>query len=257
MSNDNFDYVELHLGDGTTITCILKEVFNLDGNVYALLVRKDDDTEATIMSVRKYGDEYMLSAISDKDEFELVSDYVRLNFVDDLTNTDMFAILNNETYQHHPYKTEDLGEDMAVVNESMGDWWKPRYLLNRKAKCAYRFIDREQRLLTVTEDDVDWESLRGLPQKAIDRALALSFHFPSFIRGFKNGVAEVCWELNPDGRYFMDDNGFGMTNDEEIDIYGFIDKNANVVVKFKNINGNFKELDKMRKQAEKAVKKRK
>ena len=67
-------------------------------------------------------------------------------------------------------------------------------------------------------------------------------------------MAEVSWQLNPDGRYYMDDDGFGMTNDEEITIYGFIDQNANVVVKFRNINKRYGELDKMRKEAEEKVK---
>ena len=48
-----------------------------------------------------------------------------------------------------------------------------------------------------------------------------------------------------------------MTSDEEIEIYGFIDSNAKVVVKFRNINNCYSELNKMRKNAEKIVKSRK
>ena len=54
----------------------------------------------------------------------------------------------------------------------------------------------------------------------------------------------------------MDEDGFGMTDDEEIEIYGFIDQNAKVVVKFRNINEHYSELDKMRKEAEEIVKQR-
>ena len=73
----------------------------------------------------------------------------------------------------------------------------------------------------------------------------------------QNGVAQVSWQLNPDGRYYMDEDGYGMTDDEEIEIYGFIDQNAKVVVKFKNINECYGELDKMRKEAEEIIKSRK
>ena len=52
----------------------------------------------------------------------------------------------------------------------------------------------------------------------------------------------------------MDEDGFGMTADEEITIYGFIDQNAKVVVKFRNLNESYRELDKMRKEAEEKVK---
>jgi len=73
----------------------------------------------------------------------------------------------------------------------------------------------------------------------------------------QNGVAQVSWQLNPDGRYYMDEDGYGMTDDEEIEIYGFIDQNAKVVVKFKNINECYGELDKMRKEVEEIIKSRK
>lgn len=165
----------------------------------------------------------------------------------------LYQLLTTDRYRNHPYETKDLGEGMAVINELIWGWWKPRYLVNHNTKCAYEFIDGNQCLLTVSEDDIDWDSLKNLPEKALNRAIGLSFEFPSFIHGYVNGVAEVSWQLNPDGRYYMDDDGFGMTNDREIKIYGFIDQNAKVVVKFRNINECYDELDKMRKQAEEAV----
>ena len=67
-------------------------------------------------------------------------------------------------------------------------------------------------------------------------------------------MAEVSWQLNPDGRYYMDDDGFGMTSDEEITVYGFIDTKMNVLVKFQYIDKDWKRLDKMRREAEKALK---
>lgn len=47
---------------------------------------------------------------------------------------------------------------------------------------------------------------------------------------------------------FMDEDGYGMTDEEEIEIYGFIVQNARVVFKFKNINENYRELNKMHKK---------
>lgn len=51
-------------------------------------------------------------------------------------------------------------------------------------------------------------------------------------RQYKNGVAEVEWQLNPDGMYYRDEDGFGMTDDEEIKLYGAIDRKGKVVKKF-------------------------
>lgn len=162
----------------------------------------------------------------------------------------LYKVLNSDEYRNRPYEYSDLSEGMAVINETMWGWWKPRFLINHNTKRAYEFMDKGQNLVTVTANDIDWDSLKNLPKDAIDRARALSFHFPSFIHRFENGVAEVSWQLNPDGRYYMDEDGFGMTADEEITIYGFIDQNAKVVVKFRNLNESYRELDKMRKEAE-------
>lgn len=169
----------------------------------------------------------------------------------------LYNQLNTEEYKKRPYEYEDLGEGMGVIGETMWGWWKHRYLLNHNTKCAYEIMDRSQRLCTVTKDDIDWESIRELPEDAQRRARAFSFHFPSFIRSFKNGVAEVSWQLNPDGRYYMDEDGYGMTDDVEVTIYGFINQNGKAVVKFRNINEDYKELDNMRKEAEEIVKNKK
>lgn len=167
----------------------------------------------------------------------------------------LYKVLNTDEYKKRPYEYSNLGEGMAVISETMWGWWKQRFLINHNTKRAYEFMNKDQNLVTVTQDDIDWDSLKNLPEDAIGRARALSFHFPSFIRKFENGVAEVSWQLNPDGRYNMDEDGYGMTDDEEVEIYGFIDTEGKVVVKFRNINECYSELDKMRKEAESVVKK--
>ena len=106
------------------------------------------------------------------------------------------------------------------------------YLLDNEAKCAYEFMSIDEVLQIVTDEDIDWDSLKGLPQDAFERAKAHSFHFPGHVYQYKNGVAEVEWQLNPDGMYYRDEDGFGMTDDEEINLYGAIDRKGKVVKKF-------------------------
>lgn len=171
---------------------------------------------------------------------------------DKSTEEKLYEVLQSDTYKSNLYKTEDLGEGMAVLYQNIWGWYKPRFMLNHNIKSAFEFMDRYEYLITVTTDDINWASLKKLPEEAIYRAECLSFHFPSFIRGFRNGVARVDWQLNPDGRYYMDDDGYGMTADEEIEIYGFIDTKGNVLVKFKAIK-DWKELEVMRKEAEEKI----
>jgi hypothetical protein len=110
-------------------------------------------------------------------------------------------------------------------------------------------MDGNMDFVNFTTDDIDWNSIKQLPEKAIMRAQEMSAQFPTFIRGFRNGIAEVSWQLNPDGRYYMDEDGFGMTSDEEITVYGFIDAEMNVLVKFQFINDDWKRLERMRAEA--------
>lgn len=138
-------------------------------------------------------------------------------------------------YAGRNFWPENHCDGMIVLYESIRDYWKPRFLIDHKNRRAFEFMDRNEQLLTVTRDDILWETLRGVPAEIIARAEALSAHFPSRIGPFRGGRAEVCWQLNPDGRYYMDEAGYGMSDDEEINIYGVIDRCGHVVVKFRAI----------------------
>lgn len=165
----------------------------------------------------------------------------------------LYLKLCGEKYANYPFQTEDLGEGMTVVSEVIMEYWKPRYLLDHSERHAYEFMSDNEYLQTVKQADIAWEKLTALPLYAVNRAKERSAHYPTRIGRFKNGVAEVRWELNPDGYYFMDEDGFGMTNDEEITIYGFIDRTGTVVAEFQPVNDS-KEWAAMRDLAEKRVK---
>ena len=145
----------------------------------------------------------------------------------------MYKLLSDEKYQKSPYETRDLGEDMAIVKQTIWGWWKPRFLMDHCTQCAYEFMDAGEVLVNVKDEDIDWKSLDNLPGNLIQRVQDRDGHFPTLVYGFRNGIAEVQWQINPDGRYYMDDDGFGMTDDEEIALWGKIDRTGTVVEKFK------------------------
>ncbi|MBQ6751420.1 MAG: hypothetical protein IJR02_11750 [Bacteroidaceae bacterium] len=175
---------------------------------------------------------------------------VDISYVEDREKLPLYDKLLSVCETNNRYKIEDLGEGMAVVSEVIREYWKPRWLINHDTRCVYEFMNQQEKLVTVTYDDIAWEMLTHLPDEALMQAKTLDFHFPSFIYKFENGVAEVKWQLNPDGYYYMDEDGYGMTDDKAIDIYGFIDKEGKVVVKFQNI-ANYKERDLYIRQREK------
>jgi len=164
----------------------------------------------------------------------------------------LYQKLSDIEYSTYPYEKKDLGDGMSLISQVISQYWKPRFLLNDKTECAYEFMDKCHNLLTISVNDINWDTLKGLCDDAIGVAKRLSFVYPSFIFGYENGVAEVCWELNPDGMYFMDEDGYGMTDDKEINVYGFINKKGKVVVKFQTIR-NYDDLKVMRTMAEKKV----
>lgn len=151
-------------------------------------------------------------------------------------------------------KREDLGEDMELVNVSLFGYWKPRYLVDKRKNKRIEFMSENECFCTVTQDDIDWNSLASLEDYCVSRARSLNIHFPTIVSSFHNGVAEVRWQLNPDGMYYMDEDGFGMSDDEEVEIYGFIDRKGKVVSKFRHIHKNWDLLKQMRSEAEAAVK---
>lgn len=152
------------------------------------------------------------------------------------------------------YKIEDAGEGMSLAEEVIMQYWKPRFLIDHKTERAYEFMNGSENLRTTRTDDIDWDSLKGLPEIAINRARNFDAHFPTRVRNFENGVAQVSWLLSPDGMYYRDEDGFGMTDDDEIEIYGFIDRQGKVVVKFQHINEDWKRLEAMKKEAQAKVK---
>lgn len=160
----------------------------------------------------------------------------------------LYVQLISSVYQG-VYRLWNVNEGMSIAEEVICQYWKPRFLLDHNAKCAYEFMTSDETLTTITDNDIDWESLNGLPEACISRAHRLDAHFPTKIHQFEGGVAEVSWELNPDGRYYMDEDGYGMTDDEEITIYGIINRKGQVLVKFRYIAKDWELLKSMKQEA--------
>lgn len=158
------------------------------------------------------------------------------------------------------YRTEITGEkasakNMEVVNTLFIDYWKPRYLLNHNTRCAYEFMNDQAHLAGVGDSDIDWKSLRNIPDEYRSPVKTRNAMFPFFIRRFENSSAEVCWQLNPDGKYWMDDDGFGMPPDVEFNIYGFIGTTCKVIVPYQVVIDN-NQFNRMRMTAKSFVRNR-
>ena len=148
-------------------------------------------------------------------------------------NKELFDSLDQEFYTKYEngWRREDKGEGMAVLERLVIDYWKPRYLLDIRAHKAYEVMSADLKLLIVRDEDIDWDSLKSLSPDLMAKVRSRDAFFPTMIRGFRGGKAELEWQINPDGRYYMDDDGFGMTDDEQVALYGTIDRTGRVVEK--------------------------
>lgn len=162
----------------------------------------------------------------------------------------LYSELSKIDFTKYGYRTEDKGDDIYIIQQSIGGWWKQRYLIDKRRHCAYEIMDSGMNFVHFTADDIDWDSLKNLSDRVKMRARNLSVIYPTFVGSFQYDVAEVSWQLNPDGRYFMDSDGYGMTDDEEVTLYGFIDREMNVLVKFQFIENGSRDLNRLRREAE-------
>lgn len=168
----------------------------------------------------------------------------------------LYRVLCSSKYDTSDYEKRDLGEDITLISSVICGYWKPRYLVNHATKCGYVFMNESESLQNVEHRDINWLSLRDLPEICKRRARFCYAGYPTYIYDFHNGVAEVEWQLQPDGRYWMDEDGFGMTPETRISVYGFIDTSCKVVVPFQTVQGQA-EIDLLRLKAEEIVSNRK
>ena len=64
-----------------------------------------------------------------------------------------------------------------------------------------------------------------------------SMRFPSYIRKFERGRAEFLWQVQPDGRYFADEDGFGAEHCMEIWLHSYINEEGKFIGPFKYKEG--------------------
>ncbi len=166
---------------------------------------------------------------------------------------ELYIELQKSEYDDYPYnRIIHCGEGMELVEEVINGYWRERFLINHDKKEAFELMNRKLTLTFLKKEDVDWEDVKKLENT--HNAYTFSAYYQRFaVASFRNGVALVEWTLYPDGRYFMDDDGYGMEDNDKSVLYGYIDTKARVVVPFQA--KSWEELEAQLPLAEKLVKK--
>ena len=134
------------------------------------------------------------------------------------------------TCQGHPLleklSIHPIGEDMLWIGNSRG----PLFFANSLTGKARQLLDETRHLVGFEDQDFDWEKL-----KAVEHTYDLNHRYVDYgglgrYSDYRNGICCLCWMLYPDGRYFADEDGFGMEDNDEENIYCIIDNNLRVII---------------------------
>lgn len=247
--------------DGTERAFEIVQSFEFEGETFLFLHSVEEDVEDSVPLILRYNTQNGYATALDDDEHERILNWliqqveaqeqaqadeqVEAVNVEGMSAEELFGVLEEARFGRHPFGRSEMGEEMQVVWQVIDGWRKPRFLVDARARKAYHFMDENEYLLMVTDEDIDWESLSGIDEEMVDRARRHYGGFPTNIRGFQDGVAEVEWQINPDGRYYADDDGFGMTSDREVSLYSYIDRTGRPLVKFSYVGDDLSRLDRM------------
>ena len=152
------------------------------------------------------------------------------------TYEDLMAELD-KSEEEADYFHREMGCGMLrFTNRSYGN--KQSFIVNTELKKAYTISEADGSLVAFTKDDIDWDNVSQLEHNGDAYSLQACYYFG--IEDYKDGLARVNWMLYPDGRYFADEDGFGMEDNDEVNIYAYIDTECRVLVKFQDMENSEK-----------------
>ena len=104
--------------------------------------------------------------------------------------------------------------------------------------------------MLVDDNDIDYDAIAKVCENGIGNAKAKVICYAGLNRwdGFKDGLCAISWTLYPDGRYFADEDGYGMEDNDEEEVYAIIDTDLKIVEPFRPIKDVSTYLEKIRKE---------
>lgn len=145
------------------------------------------------------------------------------------TDTEHRKILDDIEANPSRYEIRQLlGDKILRIDSSDGSMW-----LCRNDGGTRRLITLVEHgeVKFLTEADIEPSTLRLIKHQCPYLAFKARYRF--WVFPFTGSKAAVEWTVRPDGSYYADSDGFGMTDNEEITLHGFIDTNGRPIGKFR------------------------
>ena len=174
------------------------------------------------------------------------------------TNAVDFKIRGNEVFVSGYPELENrkgviAGDGMAFF---FGEGWR-----NYELYVANTLTGKIRKLSTVNgellvdDSNIDYDAIAKECENGIGDAKAKVICYAGLNRwdGFKDGLCAISWMLYPDGRYFADEDGFGMEDNDEEEVYAIIDIDLNIIEPFRPIKDVAAYLKEIRKEKRESV----
>ena len=134
------------------------------------------------------------------------------------------------TCQGHPLleklSIHPIGEGMLWIGNSRG----PLFFANYFTGKARQLLDENSNLVGFVDRDFDWEKLKTVEHPYDVNHKHVDYRGLGRYNDYRNGICCLCWMLHPDGRYYADEDGFGMEDDDEENIYCVINSDLRIVI---------------------------
>ena len=123
----------------------------------------------------------------------------------------------------------DHGDGVTIIYTKEGEIILKNTIYNEEVMI----LNKDGILVNIHEKDIDFSRVDLLenPENAHNFLVRYGFS----IGGFEDGVAQLCWTLYPDGRFFEDEDGFGGENCNETTIYAYIDTLGKIIIPFRDM----------------------
>lgn len=150
-----------------------------------------------------------------------------------MTETRKYVALMSKSFHDEELIFDYLNDEVMLFYKPLCNQDKTRYLVNAGSQRAYPISDHEGNLLFVTKDDIDFDSIKRLPN--IDDAYKLRAVREFKIGLFNADIALVKWQLYEEG-YTVDEDTFELHYINETAIYAYIDENLHLLTKFEDLS---------------------
>lgn len=141
---------------------------------------------------------------------------------------------------------KDSPEEEEPVKYPFSQWVTFGCHMYRHAgeKADVEFIDQETgRRKTIIDKEaviVDFPGIikeeKWMNSLESEESLEPVIHFRTSFEKWDEEKYIMLWEIQPDGRYWEDEDGFGGTSDSEIQLYTFLDENGDFTGPFQVYN---------------------